>query len=81
MSWVFYLGLTVFLTIVFTIFLLVAHSVILGIRDNYLRYYQKAELQWTGPVTRPARRAARFWIYLTISFVAALVVVELVVRP
>ena len=81
MSWVFYLGLAVFLAIVFTIFLLVAHSVILGIRDNYLRYYQKAELQWTGPVTRPARRAARFWLYFILSLAASLLIVEFVIKP
>ncbi len=46
MSWAAYLGLIVFFTLVFTVFYSVAYSVLLGIQDNYRRYYQKAELQW-----------------------------------
>jgi len=82
MSWTLYLVLTLFLTVVFTVFSVVTRGVILGIRDNYLRYYQKAELQWTGPSrTQRAGHKGRLWAYFTGSFVAALLVVELVIKP
>ena len=60
----------------FAAFYAVAYSVVLGIRDNYLRYYQKAELQWTGP-SRESRAGIGFSWLLVVSFATAWVVVEL----
>ncbi|MBI4446380.1 MAG: hypothetical protein HY645_10775 [Acidobacteria bacterium] len=58
-------GLLILFGLIFTVFYAVAISVILGIRENYLRYYQKADLQWTGP--RPGKRfqpVRWFWLVL-----------------
>ncbi len=38
-----------FLAFVFLVFYAVTYATIMGIRDNYYRYAQKASLQWTGP--------------------------------
>ncbi len=81
MSWTFYLGLIVFLTVVFTVFSAVAYSVILGVRDNYLRYYQKAELQWTAPGRTRKRPIANLWWLIGMAVVTAWVVVEFVIKP
>ncbi|MDA2933022.1 hypothetical protein MYX82_01625 [Acidobacteria bacterium AH-259-D05] len=80
MSWTFYLGLVVFFTFVFAVFSAVAYSVILGIRDNYLRYYQKAELQWTEPGGKRTPRINLWWL-IAIAFATAWLVVEFVINP
>lgn len=59
----FYYALLVFFTVVFAVFYSVAYSVIKGVAENYRRYYQKADLQWTGPRGVPVRRTAR-WLLL-----------------
>jgi len=79
MSWTFYLGLVLFLTVVLTVFSTVAYSVILGIRDNYLRYYQKAGLQWTEPGRKRTPPVNLGWV-ITLSLVAAWLV-EFVIKP
>ncbi|MEE8350111.1 MAG: hypothetical protein V3R94_11095, partial [Acidobacteriota bacterium] len=68
------------LTVVFTVFLMVAYSVGLGIRDNYHRYYQKAELQWTEPGPQSAPRP-HYWGGIVIAFATAWLVVEFVIKP
>lgn len=80
MSWTLYVALIVFLTVVLTVFLAVAYSVGLGIRDNYRRYYQKAELQWTNPVCRNSRQL-NFWWFVASALLAAWLVVEYVIKP
>ena len=51
-SWQFYLAALGFFTLLLGVFYAVAWSVLLGVYENYLRYYQKSELQWTGPKSR-----------------------------
>jgi hypothetical protein len=80
MSWTFYAGLVFFLAVVFTVFSTVAYSVGLGIRDNYRRYYQKAELQWTEPGHKGRSRLNFRWFVGT-AFAAAWLVVEFIVKP
>ena len=80
MSWTFYVGLVVFLTVVLTVFSTVAYSVGLGIRDNYRRYYQKAELQWTQP-GHPSSPRLNFWWFAAAAFATAWLVVEFVIKP
>ncbi len=81
MSWSLYLGAVAFFTILFSVFLAVAYSTLLGIYENYLRHYQKADLQWTGSGSRfgrlPLRRA---WI-LPAAFLAAWLVVHFLIQP
>ncbi len=55
----FYYGLVAFFTIVFTVFYAIAYSVLKGIAENYRRYYQKADLQWTGPGGVRVRKGRR----------------------
>lgn len=81
MSWAFYLGLIVFFTIIFAVFYAIACSVLLGIRDNYLRYYQKAELQWTSPVPEQRNRAGPWKLLAPLSLVTAWIVVHFVIQP
>ncbi len=53
-------GLVAFFAVVFTVFYAVAYSVLKGIAENYRRYYQKADLQWTGPRGAPVRKTRRW---------------------
>ena len=80
MSWTFYVSLVLFLTVVLTVFSAVAYSVGLGIRDNYRRYYQKAELQWTEPGHRPSPRL-KIWWFVATAFTTAWLVVEFIIKP
>ena len=80
MSWAFYAGLVFFLAVVFTVFSTVAYSVGLGIRDNYRRYYQKAELQWTEPGDK-GRARLNFWWFAATAFATAWLVVEFIIKP
>ncbi|HSR68405.1 MAG TPA: hypothetical protein VLU25_10720 [Acidobacteriota bacterium] len=64
-------------TLLFGIFYAMGVSVLLGIRDNYRRHYQKSELQWTSPASRFRARAGRLpllWIALAAILSALLVV-------
>lgn len=77
MSWLLQAGWVVVLTIAFMIFYSLVYSVILGIRDNYFRYYQKAELQWTGPGRRSVLGRVRLaWLFVC-SLGSALIVLQL----
>ena len=81
MSWAFYLSLITFFTILFTVFYAIACSVLLGIRDNYLRYYQKTELQWTSPRPEKRNRAGQWKLLAVLSLVTAWIVVHFVIQP
>lgn len=81
MSWAFYLGAVVFFTLVFAVFYSVAYSVSLGIRDNYRRYYQKADLQWTGPRGAKAPLRMRAAWLLLLSFLTSWTVVHFIIQP
>lgn len=79
MSWSFYLLSLLFFTLLLGVFYAVAFSVLWGIRDNYRRFYQKADLQWTGPARRPASPPFRWLIPL--ALLSAWLVVEFLVSP
>lgn len=66
-------------TVVFTVFYAVAWAALLNIRDNYRRYYQKSELQWTGPQSRVRRSRLRpLWV-LSAALASAAVVVSWII--
>lgn len=81
MSWSFYLSLIAFFTIVFGVFYAIAYSVLRGVRDNYRRYYQKADLQWTDPGRRAVRRVPRLSILVALSAGTAWAVVHFLIQP
>jgi len=71
-----------FFTVLLAVFYAIAYSVIAGILQNYTRYYQKADLQWTGPAgDAPKRksRAVNLIILLAVSFASAWIVVNFLV--
>ena len=81
MTWTGYLGSIVFFTLLLGVFYAVAWSVLLGVYENYLRYYQKADLQWTGSDSRFPRPKPRIgWIAL-MAFFSAWMVVHFVILP
>ncbi len=71
----------VFFTVLLAVFYAVAYSVIAGILQNYTRYYQKADLQWTGPADGPKRknRVLNLIILVAVSFASAWVIVKFLV--
>ena len=77
--WAFRLGLLLFFTVVFTVFYAVAYSILLGIRDNYRRYAQKASLQWTGPRRRAPLRVVSALKLLAAAGITAWLVVDWVI--
>jgi hypothetical protein len=79
-SWSFYLGLMTFLTVVFGVFYLVAYSALAGVVENYRRYYQKADLQWTGPGRRKnSRWALLLPIILGLALLSSWLVVHFII--
>lgn len=58
----------------FAILYWVLWALFLGIRDNYFRYYQKADLQWTGPGNKPPRSRIRLTWLIFASLLSALLV-------
>ncbi len=80
MSWTLYVGAIGFFTVLVGVFLMVAYSVLLGVYDNYLRYYQKAELQWTGTGRRSVRKSVPFFRLILLAFLLAWFIVHFVVR-
>ncbi len=83
-SWAFQAGSFLFFTFVFVVFYAIAWSVILGIRDNYYRYAQKASLQWTGPrkAARPRpRKAVLILSLLTLAVLTSWLVVAFIIFP
>ena len=81
MSWPFYVSTVVFFTLLLGVFLAVAHSVLMGVRDNYLRYYQKANLQWTGSEARLKRGRTPFFKLILLAFLFAWLVVHFLISP
>ncbi len=62
-------------TVALAVFYALAWTALLNIRDNYRRYYQKADLQWTGPESRLRRSRLRpLWVLLAALISAAIVV-------
>jgi len=79
---VFYYGLVAFFTLVFAVFYVVSYSVIRGIVENYRRYYQKADLQWTGPREQPSRDSKRrLFLLLAAALGTAWLVVHFIIFP
>jgi hypothetical protein len=76
-----YLGMVAFLTLLLSVFYAVAYSVFLGIYENYLRYYQKAELQWTGTASRFPRKRIRISLLIPFAFLSAWIIVQFVIMP
>lgn len=79
-SWTFYVGAVIFFTLLFSTFLAVAWSVFLQLRENYYRYLQRAELQWTGGESRFPRGRIRPLPVLLIGFLAAWCLVHWVLQ-
>ncbi|GAB4235130.1 MAG: hypothetical protein Kow00109_08350 [Acidobacteriota bacterium] len=77
-SWTFYIGAVIFFTLLFSAFLAVAWSVLLQVRENYYRYLQRAELQWTGSDSRFPRGRVRPIPVLLLGFLAAWLLVHFV---
>lgn len=60
--------------VAFTIFYSLAYSAVWGIRDNYRRYAQKADLQWTGSRPRQKPRPPMIWILAAAAATAGIIV-------
>jgi len=74
------LGLVAFFTVVFTVFYAVSYSVLSQVVANYRRYYQKADLQWTGPAAQPRRRSfRRLGLTALLGLMTAWLVVQFVI--
>jgi hypothetical protein len=76
MSWALYLGGIAFFTVVFGVFYAVAWSILLQVRENYYRYYQKADLQWTGRDSRFPHSRPRPLLLIPAAVVSAWLVVH-----
>lgn len=74
-------GLFVFFTIVFAVFYTIAFSVWQTIRDNYYRYAQKADLQWTGPRRRTSKKSLSWVWRLVFSILTSWLVVRFLILP
>ena len=70
MSWALYSGLLFLLTFLVAVVYALLYAFFLGVRENYLRHYQKAELQWTG-AQQSSNWKPRLWRLLVISFLTA----------
>ena len=81
MSFAWYWGGIAFFSVVFFVFLAVAYSVVLGIIENYFRYYQRADQQWTGRESRFKALPVRIGWLVVISVLCAWIVVHFVVQP
>lgn len=73
------LGLLGFFTVVFSVFYSVAYAIFLGIRENYYRYAQKADLQWTGASKKRALRPLSIPAVLALAVLTAWIVVEFLI--
>jgi hypothetical protein len=73
--------LIAFFTVVFLVFYAIAYSILRGLVDNYHRYAQKADLQWTGPRREQRRRNVSLIWLLVFSVVTAWLVVEFLILP
>lgn len=81
MSWSFY-GLSIaFFTALIAVFLSVAWSVLLQIRENYHLHFQKSDLQWTGQRERFPRGRINPFAVLAVALVIAWLLVQFVIQP
>jgi hypothetical protein len=80
-SWSFYFGSIAFFTLLVGVFLAVAYSVLMGVGDNYRRYYQKADLQWTGTESLTKRKRPPVFKLMLLSFLIAWLIVQFVISP
>ena len=80
-SWSLYFGSIGFFTLLLSVFLAVAYSVLLGVRENYLRYYQKSELQWTGTGRSITRKRIPLFRVILFSFLLAWLIVHFIIMP
>ncbi len=81
MSWVSYLGLIAFFTIVFTVFSAVTYSAILRIWDSYDRYYHGEQLQGKALNRKRKWPVSRLGWLIVLAAIIAWVVVEFVIKP
>lgn len=75
----FRLALLLFFFVVFTVFYALAYSVLMGIRDNYYRYAQKASLQWTGPRKKRRFKVVSLAWLLALSALTAWLTVDFLI--
>ncbi len=73
------LGLFVFFAFVFTVLYAVTYAVILGVRENYLRYAQKADLQWTGSESKRPPKRISVPLILALAILTSWLVVEFLI--
>ncbi len=78
MTWTSYWGLVFIGTLGFTLFYALAFSLIQGLRENFMRHWQRADLQWTGPGRKTPRRILRLSWLLLLSFMTAWAAIECV---
>jgi hypothetical protein len=79
-SWSFYLGLIAFFTVVFGVLFLLTYSALAGVAENYRRYYQKADLQWTGPSRgKTSRRRGLVPLLVGLALLTSWLVVHFVI--
>ncbi len=76
MTWIRYWGLVVLVTFGFALFYALAFALVLGLRENFMRHWQRADLQWTGPGRKNSRRGLRLSWLLLLSFMTAWAAVE-----
>lgn len=71
----------IFFTVLLAVFYAIAYSVLAGILENYTRYYQKADLQWTGPTGARAKknRLLNLIILVVVSIASAWLIVRFIV--
>ena len=81
MSWVFYLGLIAFFTIVFTVLSAVTYSTILRIWDSHDRYYHREPFQGKVPDRKRKWPISSLGWLIILAAMIAWVVVEFVVKP
>lgn len=78
MAWVSYLISVLILTMLLTAFYSVLMALFYGLHENYRRYWQRAELQWTGPDSRALKqRALPVRGILLVALLSALLIVHL----
>ena len=80
-TWTLYFGSIGFFTLLLGVFLAVAYSVLLGVRENYLRYYQKSELQWTGTGRSITQKRIPLFKVILSSFLLAWLIVHFIIMP
>lgn len=78
MPWLVYLASVVLLTLILTVVYALLTALLFGLHENYRRYWQRAELQWTGPDSRALKqRPLPMRIIFVLALASALAVVHL----